>query len=108
MNNDREALQGHLAARTLAYANHIGLQNITITYLYLQEADFRRCIADRNFARITDYQWAAKNPIYGPIGPYYWFLAVPSEFPSNFPNIQALRNAADFPVIAWGKVYMGY
>ncbi len=61
--------------------------------------------ANRNFVPLDEWTVAELTPINGPIGQYNWFLAVPHQWcVDNASSVEAIQNAADFPVIAWGPV----
>ncbi|PAQ01664.1 hypothetical protein CIT25_13860 [Mesorhizobium mediterraneum] len=107
------AMAQYLGPRTILWAIHAGAPNVTITYLYMMEAEARRCVANGNFTEMSShYRLTRRLPCYG--GPYPacdWWLALPSwwcEEADNFANPDSLRNAQGFPVVAWGRVTLPY
>ena len=110
MVNDSAQLEVHLEAQRLAYAaaNDIAdVNNFKLSYLYMSDADAVICVHNQNFLGLNRNQWtcAAKIPVNGPIGPWNWYLAVPQAWcAANTTDHQTLRNALDFPVVAWGPV----
>ncbi len=106
-NNNADALMNHIGDRAVQYGISSGVPNVRVTYLYVMEQDARNCVADGNFARLNDWNAADRSPVFGPIGPCNWFLAVPYQWcQDNARNVQTIHNAADFPVIAWGRVIL--
>ncbi|CAK11595.1 hypothetical protein pRL70066 (plasmid) [Rhizobium johnstonii 3841] len=109
---DCDELAAHLNAQRSAYAvanNIADVHSFKLIYLYTFNEHAIDCVQNRNFQGLPINRWTntIRIPLFGPIGPWNWFLAVPLDwYTANATNDQTLHNAVGFPVVAWGPVLL--
>lgn len=101
-----DGLMDHINSRRQLYAKHMGVNVVELLYLYMGEEAAHRCVEDLSFANLSRSGWSPqiRDPTYGPIGPYDWFVAVPSEWYQAAAAAGSLLVVNHFAVVAWGRV----